>query len=444
MFLGAKSMDVFVKYINFKKSSMRKKSVFKDTKIEQIIEDFAKQKNISKTDILNLLEDSIKELFEKYYNTNVDVFFDPSKIGSESIEVWVHKKIVPDEDYYENDIGTIPFSKAKEINPSAEIDQDIAELYPFENFSRTDLARLMSILSNKIVYKQYERIMEKYEKKLYQLVVGEVFKIQPDRYILYDEEKIKVELPKNQIIPTEAFRIGEIVKAVPIKVEIVNNMPKITLSRTSEYFLLRLLEQNVIEIVDKIVEVKKIVREPGLRAKVVVETNDDRIDPVMACVGPRGSRINPIVRELRNENIDVIRYSPNLEQMVRSTLAPAKILDVEINEEEKKIKVMVKSKDVPLAIGKGGANINLSQRLLGYTIEIYKETEEVDIPLRELNVSIPPDIMAALLKVNCETARDLINLDANNLAEATGIPLETIKKLKREVLLALEEKTASK
>jgi len=416
-------------------------SLIEEIDINDVIEQLAIQRNLSRTAIEEVLESSLREFFQKYYKIeNIDVFFDSSKKRTDTFEVWIEKQVVDDSEYKAEDIRSIPLGEARKSNPDINIGDTFYDRFDLALLNRTDVFRLLKIIENKIIYKQYENVFSKYEQKIHKIVTGEVFRILPDKYILHDEDKIQLVLPKSEIIPTEAFRLGDIVKVVPIKVEIQKKMPLITVSRTSEYLLIGLLEQNVPEITDGIVKIVKVVREPGLRAKVVVDTTDDRIDPVMACVGPRGSRINPIVRELRNENIDVIRYSPVLKQMVINALSPAKVLDIEINEEDRKIRVIMKPQDVPLAIGKGGANIYLAQKLLNYTIEIYRETEKVDTPISQIDISIDAEVLSRLNKAGCETIRDLLMFDVNDLAEVSQLSPDIIKDLKRKAIQYLENK----
>lgn len=328
-------------------------------------------------------------------------------------------------------------SEAKKIDADYEIGEEVTDEVKFKDFGRRSVLALRQNLSARILELEKDNIYNKYKDKVGQIILGEVYQVWKKEMLVLDDEGNELILPKQEQIPTDFFKKGDTIKAVVIRVEMRNANPYIVLSRTSPVFLERLFENEVPEIFDGLITIKNVVRVPGERAKVAVESYDDRIDPVGACVGMKGSRIHGIVRELRNENIDVINYTNNLQLYITRALNPAKIKNIEIDEKNKKANVYLDPEEVSLAIGKGGLNIKLASQLTGYDIDVYRELnheQEEDVNLDEFSDEIEGWIIDELKRVGCDTAKSVLELNEEELESRTDLEIETI----REVLSILK------
>ena len=335
--------------------------------------EFKELKNIDRTTMISVLEESFRNVLSKMFGTdeNFDVIVNPDK---GDFEIWRNREVVADEDVTDTNLQ-ISLSEAKKIDEDYEIGEEVTDEVFFEKFGRRAILNLRQTLASKILELQKDSIYNKYKDKIGQIISAEVYQIWKKEMLLLDDEGNELLLPKTEQIPTDFYRKGETVRAVVARVDNKNNNPKIIISRTSPVFLQRLFELEVPEIHDGLILIRKIARIPGERAKVAVESYDDRIDPVGACVGVKGSRIHGIVRELRNENIDVINYTNNISLFIQRALSPAKISSIRLNEEEHKAEVFLKPEEVSLAIGKGGLNIKLACMLTEYTIDVYRDID---------------------------------------------------------------------
>jgi transcription termination/antitermination protein NusA len=371
---------------------------------------------------------------------NFDIIVNPDK---GDVEIYKNRRIVDDEfaedsfDYDEN--KHISFSDAQKIEPDFEIGEDVSEPVKLEDFGRRSVLSVRQNLVQKILELEKSEIYNKYKEKVGDVITAEVYQVWKKEIMLMDDEGNELLLPKTEQIPSDFFKKGDTVKAVVSKVEMKNGTPSIIVSRTSPVFLERLFETEVPEIFDGLITIKKIVREPGERAKVAVESYDDRIDPVGACVGMKGSRIHGIVRELKNENIDVINFTNNSTLLIQRALSPAKITTIKIDEDTKRAEVFLKPDQISLAIGKGGFNIKLAGKLTGYDIDVFRDTdidvETEDVDLEEFSDEIEADIIEQLKAIGCDTAKAVLELSEAELVRRTGIADETIKSV-REVLSA--------
>ena len=402
-----------------------------------IFSEFKDFKRIDKQTFINVLEDSFRNVIAKMYGTdaNYDVIINPDK---GDLEIYRNRLVMEDDDVA-NPETQISLSEARETDPEIEVGEDFTDKVEMQSFGRRMILNLRQTLASKILELQKENLYLKYSDMIGQVVTGELYQVWKKEMLLLDEEGNEMYLPKQNQIPTDYYRKGELVRAVVIQVDNKNQNPKIILSRTSPLFLQRLFEQEVPEVKEGLIAIKKIARIPGERAKVAVETFDDRIDPVGACVGVKGARIHGIVRELRNENIDVINYTQNTNLYIQRALAPAKISSMEIDEEKKSAKVYLKPEEVSLAIGKGGFNIKLASMLTGYEIDVYREMDEDDmddIYLDEFNDEIDQWIIDALKAVGYDTAKDVLGTSKEKLLEQTDLEEETIDDVLR--ILAAE------
>jgi N utilization substance protein A len=336
--------------------------------------EFKELKNIDKTTMISVLEESFRNVLAKMFGSdeNFDVIMNPDK---GDCEIYQNLEVVAD-GMVENKDTQIGFSEAREIDPECEVGEDVAKQIFFEKFGRRAILNLRQTLQSKILDLQKDAIFSKFKELEGEVITGEVHQIWKKEILLMDEEQNELVMPKEEQIPSDFFHKGDMVRAVVKCVNNPNNNPKVIVSRTDERFLRRLFEQEVPEIHDGLITIKSVARIPGERAKIAVESYDDRIDPVGACVGVKGSRIHGIVRELRNENIDVISYTNNPQLLIQRALNPAKISSIRLNEEEKKAEVFLHPDEVSLAIGKGGLNIRLASMLTGYTIDVYRDLEE--------------------------------------------------------------------
>lgn len=391
-----------------------------------IFSEFKELKNIDRQTFINVLEDSFRNVISKMYGTdaNYDVIINPDK---GDLEVYRNRLVMEDDDVA-NPNTQIALSDALKIDDEAEVGEEVTDKVEFQSFSRRMILNLRQTLASKILELQKENLYIRYSEMLGQVVSGELYQVWKKEMLLLDEDGNELYLPKQNQIPGDYYRKGETVRAVVVQVDNKNQNPKIILSRTSPLFLQRLFEQEVPEVHDGLIAIKKIARIPGERAKVAVESFDDRIDPVGACVGIKGARIHGIVRELRNENIDVINYTSNINLYIQRALAPAKISSMTINEEEKKAEVYLKPDEVSLAIGKGGFNIKLACMLTDYQIDVYREMEgdDSDIYLDEFNDEIDQWVLDALKAVGLDTAKQVLGTPKDELLERTDLEEETI------------------
>ena len=402
-----------------------------------IFSEFKDFKRIDKQTFINVLQESFRSVITKMYGNaaNYDVIVNPDK---GDLEIYRNRLVMEDDDVA-NPETQIALSDALLLDDEAEVGEEVTDKVDLQSFGRRMILNLRQTLASKILELQKESLYQKYREMVGQVVTGELYQVWKKEMLLLDEEGNELYLPKQNQIPTDFYRKGEMVRAVVVQVENKNQTPKIILSRTSPLFLQRLFEQEVPEVKEGLIAIKKIARIPGERAKVAVETFDDRIDPVGACVGVKGARIHGIVRELRNENIDVINYTPNINLYIQRALAPAKISSMEIDEEAKTAKVYLQPDEVSLAIGKGGFNIKLAGMLTGYEIDVYREINEADmddIYLDEFNDEIDQWVIDALKAVGYDTAKDVLGTSKEELLKQTDLEEETIDDVLR--ILAAE------
>ena len=389
--------------------------------------DFKETKNIDRTTLVSVIEDSFRSVLQKTYGSdeNFDVIVNPDK---GDFEIYRNRIVVADGEV-KNENAEICLSEAQLIDEDFEIGEEVSEKIEFAKFGRRAILTLRQTMASKILDLEHDNLYNKYVDKVGTIVSGEVYQVWKREMLLLDDEGNELLLPKSEQIPGDFFRKGETARAVVLRVDNLNNNPKIILSRTSPDFLRRLLEQEVPEINDGLITVQKIARIPGERAKIAVESYNERIDPVGACVGVKGARIHGIVRELRNENIDVIHYTSNINLYVQRALAPAKISSMTVNEEEKKVDVYLQPDEVSLAIGKGGYNIKLASMLTGYQIDVYREMDEADnedIYLDEFNDEIDQWVLDAFKAVGLDTAKAVLAVSKEDLMKRVDLEEETI------------------
>ena len=408
---------------------MAKDSLKTSTMIESFAE-FKELKNIDKTTMTSVLEDSFRCVISKMFGSdeNFDVILNPDK---GDCEIWRNREVVADGEV-EDSNKQIALSEALVIDPECEIGEEVAESVNFLSFGRRAVLNLRQTLASKILELHKENIYDQYKDKVGQIVYGEVYQIWSKEILLVDANGNEMLLPKSEQIPTDFYRKGDTVKAVVIRVDNKNNKLRIIVSRTSEEFLRRLFELEIPEVQEGIITIKGIARIPGERAKVAVETFDDRIDPVGSCVGVKGSRIHGIVRELRNENIDVINYTSNISLYITRALSPAKIISLRVDEANKRAEVSLKPEEISMAIGKGGLNIKLADKLTGYKIEVFRELEssdEEDIYLDEFNDEIEQWVIDILKSLGYDTAKRVLNASRDELIKKTDLEEVTIDNL---------------
>ena len=389
--------------------------------------EFKELKNIDKSTMIGVLEDVFRHALQKQYETdeNFDVIINPEK---GDLEIWRNRTVVADNEV-ENPNMQISVSEAKKIDPTYEVGDEYADEIKLNSFGRRTVLSLRQNLASRILDLEKANLYEKYSEKVGEIITGEVYQVWKKEVMVLDDEENELLLPKSEQIPSDFFRKGDTIRAIVSRVEMINNTPKIILSRTANEFLERLFEQEVPEIFDGLITIKKIVRIPGERAKVAVESYDDRIDPVGACVGVKGSRIYSVVKELRNENIDVVNYTTNTQLMIQRALNPANISTISIDEESKTASVYLKPDQVSLAIGKGGLNIRLAKMLTGYDVDVYREIEEEDVDLKEFADEIEPWIIEALKGIGCDTAKSVIALPVDELARRADLEEDTAKEV---------------
>ncbi len=394
--------------------------------------EFKEFKNIDRVTMQRVLEDVFRGMLRKKYGTddNFDVIINDN---SGDLEMWQNRNIVHDGEV-ENTRTQIAYSDAIKIEPDFEIGEDVTEEVGLAVFGRRAILSARQTLLSKILELEKDELYKKYKDKVGEIITGEVYQLWKKEIMVLDDDGNELLLPKTEMIPADFYKKGDSIRAIVYKVEMFNGTPRIILSRTSPVFLERLFELEVPEINDGLINIKKIIREPGERAKVAVESYDDRIDPVGACVGMKGSRIHGIVRELRNENIDVINFTSNLQLLVQRALSPAKVSNIKVEEAEKRVAVFLKPDQVSLAIGKGGHNIKLAGKLVGYEIDVYRDTEEVDnedIDLEEFSDEIDSWIIDEFKKLGCDTAKSVLAISIEELVRRTELEEETITEVRK-------------
>ena len=405
--------------------------------------EFKDIKNIDRATLMTIIEDVFRSMLIKRYGTdkNYDIIVNPDK---GDVEIYKNRTIVDNEfaedsfDFDEN--KHISFNDAQKIEPDFEIGEDVSEKVKLEDFGRRAVLSVRQNLVQKILELEKSEIYNKYKEKVGDVITAEVYQVWKKEIMLMDDEGNELLLPKTEQIPSDFFKKGDTVKAVVSKVDLKNGTPSIIVSRTSPVFLERLFENEVPEIFDGLITIKKIVREPGERAKVAVESYDDRIDPVGACVGMKGSRIHGIVRELKNENIDVINFTNNSNLLIQRALSPAKITSIKLDEDTKRAEVFLKPDQISLAIGKGGFNIKLAGKLTGYEIDVFRDTDidaetEDDVDLEEFSDELDSQVIEALKNIGCDTAKSVLEMSEEDLVRRTGLDEEVVKQV-REVLSA--------
>ena len=389
--------------------------------------EFKELKNIDKATMIGVLEDVFRHALQKQFDSdeNFDVIINPEK---GDLEIWRNREVVED-GAVENPNMQIAVSEVKAIDSSYEVGDEYTDQIKMNQFGRRAVLSLRQNLASRLLDLEKANLYEKYSEKVGEIISGEVYQVWKREVLLLDDEENDLILPKAEQIPGDFYRKGDTIKAIVKSVELNNNQPRIILSRTANQFLERLFEQEVPEIYDGLITIKNIARIPGERAKVAVESYDDRIDPVGACVGMKGSRIYTIVKELRNENIDVVNYATNPQLMIQRSLNPAKISSITIDEERKTASVYLKPDQVSLAIGKGGLNIRLSKMLTGYDIDVYREIEEEDVALTEFSDEIDPWIIDALKAAGCDTAKSVLELPIEEIATRADLEIEQAEKV---------------
>ena len=389
-------------------------------------QEFKEFKNIDRETMMSILEDVFRNMLQKKYGSddNYDIIVN---IDKGDLEVWRNTTIVENGEV-EDENREIAYDDAIKIEPDFEVGEDVCEEVKLEDFGRRAVLAVRQNLISRVLDLEKDDLYKKYKDKVGQIVAGEVYQVWKREILILDDEENELILPKSEQIPTDYFKKGDTVRAVVLKVDMKNNNPVIILSRTSSVFLERLFEQEVPEIYDGLITIKRIVRVPGERAKVAVESYDERIDPVGACVGMKGSRIHGIVRELGNENIDVINFSDNDSVFIQRALSPAKITSIQLRHEEKRAEVYLKPDQVSLAIGKGGFNIKLAGKLVGYEIDVYRDTDQdvEDVRLDEFKDEIEDWVLQELKSIGCDTARSVLDLSIQDLVKRTDLEEETV------------------
>lgn len=401
--------------------------------------EFKDIKNIDRVTMMGILEDVFRGVVKRKYGEEAkfDIIINPDK---GDLEIWLNREIVPDGEV-EDEGQQISLSDALKIEPDFEVGEEVSQEVKIPDFGRRNILSLKQNLQSRIMELEKDHIYAKYKERVGEIITGEVYQIWKRETLVLDDEGNELIMPKDQHIKTDFFKKGDTVRAVVWKVEMRNNSPVVLLSRTAPEFLEKLFEQEVPEVADGLITIKRIVREPGERAKVAVESYDDRIDPVGACVGMKGSRIHGIVRELRNENIDVINWTTNDQLLIQRALSPAKVGEIKIDEANKRAEVYMKPDQVALAIGKGGHNIKLAGKLTGFDIDVYRDSDEVtdDVDLDEFRDEIEPWILEALKNIGCDTARSVVEIAPDELAKRTDLEDETVLEVLRVLKLELSK-----
>jgi N utilization substance protein A len=400
--------------------------------------EFKDIKNIDRVTMMGILEDVFRGVVKRKYGEEAkfDIIINPDK---GDLEIWLNREIVPDGEVEDEGLQ-IPLSEALKIEPDFEVGEEVSQEVKIPDFGRRNILSLKQNLQSRIMELEKDHIYNKYKERVGEIITGEVYQIWKRETLILDDEGNELIMPKDQHIKTDFFKKGDTVRAVVWKVEMRNNSPVVLLSRAAPEFLEKLFEQEVPEVADGLITIKRIVREPGERAKVAVESYDDRIDPVGACVGMKGSRIHGIVRELRNENIDVINWTANDSLLIQRALSPAKVGEIKLDEVNKRAEVYMKPDQVALAIGKGGHNNKLAGKLTGFDIDVYRDSDEVtdDVDLDEFSDEIEPWIIDELKSIGCDTARSVVEISAEDLVKRTDLEEETVN----EVLRVLKSELA--
>ncbi|MCB0381264.1 MAG: transcription termination/antitermination protein NusA [Flavobacteriales bacterium] len=390
-------------------------------------QEFKEFKDIDRATLMSILESVFRSTIKRRFgdDSNFDFIVNVDK---GDLEIWRNREIVPDGEV-EDENKEIAYSDAIKIEPDFEIGEEVSEEVKMEDFGRRAVLSLRQNLMSKVLELEKDNIYKQYKDRVGELITGEVYQVWKREILILDDQDNELILPKNEQINSDRFKKGDTVRAVVVRVEMKNNKPLIILSRTSPLFLERLFELEVPEIYDGLITIKNIVREPGERAKVAVESYDDRIDPVGACVGMKGARIHGIVRELRNENIDVINYTSNIELYIQRALSPAKITAIKLDRETNRAEVFLKPDQVSLAIGKGGHNIKLAGKLVGFEIDVYRDMEDDadDVALDEFSDEIEPWVIAELKSVGCDSAKSVLELSVEELVKRTDLEIETVE-----------------
>jgi len=393
--------------------------------------EFKEFKNIDRETLMRILEDVFRHMLIKKNGTdeNIDIIVNVDK---GDLEIWRKRTIVEDDELEDENLQ-ISYSEAIKIEPDFEVGEEVVEPIRLADIGRREILTVRQNLISKVQEYEKDNIFRKYKDRIGDIVTGEVYQVWKNEILVLDDEDLELTMPRNEQIPGDFYRKGDTIRAVVARVDMKKNAPVIILSRTSPMFLERLLEGEVPEIFDGLITIKNIVRVPGERAKIAVESYDDRIDPVGACVGMKGSRIHGIVRELRNENIDVINYTSNSSLYIQRSLSPAKITSINLDEENKRAEVYMKPDQVSLAIGKGGHNIKLAGKLTGYEIDVYRDTDSdyEDVDLQEFNDEIDQWIIDELKSIGCDTAKSVLELSAEELVRRSQLEEETIREVHR-------------
>ncbi|MDR0612772.1 MAG: transcription termination factor NusA [Dysgonamonadaceae bacterium] len=401
--------------------------------------EFKENKNIDRTTLISILEEAFRNVISKMFGSdeNYDIIINPDK---GDFEIWRNREVVPDDQLTDPNLQ-ITLSEAQKIDPEYEVGEEITDEVNFTGFGRRAILNLRQALASKILELQKDSIYTKYKDRIGQIVSAEVYQIWKKEILLLDDEENELILPRSEQIPSDFFRKNETRRAVVVKVDNQNNNPKIILSRTSNLFMQRLFELEVPEIHDGLITIKRIARIPGERAKVAVESYDDRIDPVGACVGMKGARIHGIVRELCNENIDVVNYTANTTLFIQRALSPAKISSIKIHEADKKAEVYLRPEEVSLAIGKGGQNIKLASMLTEYTIDVFRDVDidGEDIYLDEFSDEIEMWIIDALKNIGCYTAKNVLATNRDEMIEKADLEESTVDEVLRILKAEFEE-----
>ena len=405
-------------------------------KLIDTFSEFKELKNIDRTTMMSVLEDVFRSVLQKQFGTdeNFDIIIN---IDKGDFEIWRNREVVEDDKIEDKNLQ-ITLSEATKIDEDYEVGEEVTDEVKLIDFGRRTILSLRQNLTSRILDLEKDYVFNKYKDRVGDIITGEVYQVWKREMLILDDEGNELIMPKEEQIPSDFFRKGDTLRAVVVRVEMRNNNPLIIISRTSPVFLERLFELEVPEIFDGLITIKKIVRIPGERAKVAVESYDERIDPVGACVGMKGSRIHGIVRELKNENIDVINYTTNIKLFISRSLSPAKVESIKILDEDERAEVFLQPEEVSLAIGKGGLNIRLASQLTGYEIDVYRETDTEDtedVNLEEFTDEIESWVLDELKAIGCDTARSVLELSLSDLVKRTDLEEETIK----DVLKILHE-----
>ena len=412
-------------------------------KLVETFSEFKEFKNIDREAMMRIIEDVFRGMLNKKFDCDTTDFIDIIvNVDKGDFEIY-HNRTVVEDDELEDPLREIKLSDAIKIEPDFEVGEEVNEELRIESFGRRDILALRQNLQTKVSEYEKENIFQKYKEKVGEIITAEVAHVWKREIVVVDDENIELILPKAEQIPADIYKKGDTIRAIVKSVESVNGSPVVTLSRTSEIFLQRLLEAEVPEIYDGLITIKKIVREPGQRAKIAVESYDDRIDPVGACVGMKGTRIHGIVRELRNENIDVINWTTNPVLLLTRALSPAKITNIVLSSDNTMANVYMENDQISLAIGKGGYNIKLAGKLTGYEIDVYRNSEadnaEEDVDLQEFSDEIDQWVIDSLVKMGCDTAKDVLKYTPEEVANRADLEIETVRDVFRILRAEFEQ-----